>query len=116
MLGLGINAGTYSFSPKLPAKDLRLFFAFDSGTAHFIRKFAGSTETIAIYVRTGQFRADRIVLTTVKQQPRFLKASIAGTKLDIGQSAINLSGNRAAVDFKPALAVNAGDALRIQIA
>ena len=55
----------------LPDKNVRLFFAFDSGTAHYMRNVSGGTEVVGIDVHTGQFRAERIVLSTVKYAAGF---------------------------------------------
>ena len=48
-LGLGINDGTYSFSPKMDQPEYTLFFAHGNGTAHYVKKETG----ISIQVRSG---------------------------------------------------------------
>ncbi len=115
MLGLGINAGTYSFNPKLPDKDLKLFFAFPTGTAHFIRKISPSAELVTIEVKTGQLTAERIVLATLKRRPSAADASITGEKLNIGQEGLAFCDNKVTIDLKPAVVVDAGHALQIRI-
>ncbi len=51
LLGLSINRGTYRFAPKLPRDAFKLFFAFNGGTAHYIKHAKGVT----IDVRSGVF-------------------------------------------------------------
>ena len=48
-LGLGINNGTYSFSPKMEQDAYTLFFAHGNGCAHYVREGEG----ISIEVRSG---------------------------------------------------------------
>ncbi len=48
-LGLGINNGNYSFSPKLDQKEYTLFFAHGNGTAHYVREEG----RISMIVRSG---------------------------------------------------------------
>lgn len=116
MLGLGINAGTYSFSPKLKAKNLKLFFAFDGGTAHYMRKISGGSELIGIGVRTGQFRAERIVLSTVKYAANKVEVSIDGKKVSLPKSAVKFGENSVEIEFSGVLTVDAGGRVQISIA
>jgi len=116
MLGLGINAGTYSFSPKLKASELKLFFTFDGGTAHYIRKVSGGSEAIEIDVKTGRFTAKKLVLSTVKYAVNKVEVSVDGRKVSLPGSAVKLGENRIAIEFKSPLTVNAGGRVQIDIA
>ncbi len=116
MLGLGINAGTYSFSPKLKAKDLKLFFAFDGGTAHYIRKVSAGAEAIAIDVKTGRFTTKKLVLSTVKFAANKVEVSVGGKKVSLPGSAVKFGENRVAIEFSGPLTIDAGGRVNIDIA
>jgi len=116
MLGLGINAGTYSFNPKVPDKNLKLFFAFPAGTAHFIRKVSGSGETIAIEVHTGTFKVSKLVLSTLKKQPKAVKLTIAGKAVVMPKDALTFSEHKTEMVFSPDISADAGSTLRLDIA
>ncbi|MEN1785875.1 MAG: GH116 family glycosyl hydrolase, partial [Bacteroidota bacterium] len=58
LLGLSINQDVYHFTPKLPQSFFTLFFAFDGGTAHYIK----SEEQIALSILSGTFTPKTLVL------------------------------------------------------
>ena len=115
MLGLGINAGTYEFRPKPEGRDVKLFFAFDSGTAHYIRKTSGASETISIEVKTGTFRADKLVLSMIKYAAKEVEVSIDGRRLLLPNSAFVFGEHEVEIGFTEPPAVGAGSTLTIRI-
>jgi hypothetical protein len=46
LLGLTINQEVYSFSPKVPQDNLKLFFAFPGATAFFVRTVNGTNRMV----------------------------------------------------------------------
>jgi hypothetical protein len=62
LLGLEIQAGTYTFAPNLPEKDLRLFFAAPDGWGHYEREVTDRQEVIRIAVEHGTLPIERLRL------------------------------------------------------
>lgn len=58
LLGLSINMGTYSFAPKVPQEDFKLFFATPHGTAHF----AKSGQQYEITICSGELKMQKIII------------------------------------------------------
>jgi len=58
MPGLTMRAGEFGFRPRLAARDLKLFFSFLHGSAHYVRRVEG--EAIALRVRTGTSGCDAL--------------------------------------------------------
>src|SRR5688500_5970581 len=77
LLGLSINRGRYSFSPKLQAKTFKLFFAFDAGTAHFEQR----ADAVAVHIRSGSFKP-QVMELPVKA------VATASPKVSVGERAI----------------------------
>jgi len=61
-LGLRINDGAYTFAPKMPGDDLKLFFSHGKGTAHYVRKMLKASERISIEAAAGTFSCDSMTL------------------------------------------------------
>ena len=53
LLGLSIRDGWYRFDPRLGEKNVKLFFSYGNGSAHYTRTVKGAKEQIAISVVTG---------------------------------------------------------------
>ena len=98
-LGLGINNGSYSFSPKMQQPAYTLFFAHGNGCAHYVR----SEDQINIFVRSGAMRISALEIEDeglasapeIRLNGEAVKAKmkLAGKKLSI-----SLSGQ---IELKP---------------
>lgn len=78
MLGLGVNQETYSFNPKLNDNTYTLFFSFNKGTAHYMKREKG----VAIEVLTGEFTPKNLKLTNAGIINKNPEVYVDGMKLD----------------------------------
>jgi len=78
-LGLGINQGTYSFSPKTEGNEYVLFFAFSGGTAHYVKR----GQQVSIRVLTGTFNPAVLELADHGLETGDLHVYLDGEQLDI---------------------------------
>jgi non-lysosomal glucosylceramidase len=78
MLGLTINAGAYSFDPRAPGHEVRLFLSFSGGTALYERRLSEGAERVSLRVRTGVLKARS--LTFVLAGAREGKVSVRGAR------------------------------------
>lgn len=65
LLGLSINAGQYTFDPRLPGDEVKLFFAHGKGTGHYERRLSAAGEEHRILVGTGSFVCRELCLRTI---------------------------------------------------
>jgi uncharacterized protein (DUF608 family) len=66
LLGLEIRGGTYTFAPRLPERNLRLFFAAPDGWGHYRRRADDAAETISIRVEHGALPMERVRLALTR--------------------------------------------------
>jgi len=109
LLGLRINDGAYAFAPRLPQDDVRLFFSFGGGTAHYERSVAEESESIAIRVRTGTLRPKSVELALVRDGAE--RVSVRGA----GRCEAEIAGGTVRIKFPRGAAIRAGEALRVTL-
>ncbi len=104
-LGLGINNGNYSFSPKMDQQGYTLFFAHGNGTAHYVREEG----TIRILVRSGTMG-----ITSLK-----IEDQRVGSKPEIDlngnpvRAKIKLEDKILSISLPMKIELNPGDSLRL---
>jgi uncharacterized protein (DUF608 family) len=114
-LGLAINNGAYTFAPKMPGDDLKLFFAHGKGTAHYVRKLLKTGERISIEAATGAFSCSRLTLALKTKDATRVVIKARGKVLsERAYSAIIESGSLT-VEFKRGLTVREGDSVSLTV-
>jgi non-lysosomal glucosylceramidase len=109
LLGLTVNDGAYAFEPRVPGDEVRLFFSFGGGTAHYERRVAPEAERIALRVRTGTLKARSVQFALARKDGA--KASVKGAA---GATA-EVAGGRLTVAFPKGLSLGAGEALDVTV-
>ncbi len=109
LLGLTINGGAYAFDPRVPGDEVRLFFSFGSGTAHYERRISTKSERIILRVRTGALRARTLTFALAGGGEGRVSAKGAGrckTELADGKVTVALPGG---------FSLRAGEALEVTV-
>lgn len=114
-LGLTINDCCYGFAPKVPADDLKLFFAFGGGTAHYVRDLSGVGEKHAVEVGSGTFRCKELTLALVREDLRRATVRAGGRALPAASYEATFDGSSCRLAFSKGVAVKAGAALRVAL-
>jgi uncharacterized protein (DUF608 family) len=105
MLGLSVNQEVYSFAPKFPDKNFKMFFSFATGTANV----DSNNGKVTINVLSGNMNVKKINLADFNLASTYIKATLGGKKL----SSATVAGNKATLDFKKTIIVKAGESLTI---
>ncbi|MEM8533672.1 MAG: GH116 family glycosyl hydrolase [Chloroflexota bacterium] len=66
-LGLSINQGHYRFNPQIAGEEIKLFFAFASGTAHYLHN--RTTNTVTLTIHSGVFHCNGISIANIDTVP-----------------------------------------------
>jgi uncharacterized protein (DUF608 family) len=105
ILGLSINQLHYTFSPKLLNDKFKLFFAFNCGTAHFIR----NGQNIEIHVLSGKMECKKITLkgTALNHDS---KISLSGKTIE---ATISIEDGIFIAAFSSPIIINENDFLKI---
>jgi uncharacterized protein (DUF608 family) len=105
LLGLGINQEVFSFDPQLPGKEYTVFFAFPSGTAHFISK----SGIVEIKILPGELKCKELDLANVLAGVQNAQATVNNMKFDSKSNQGKLS-----FDFAAELIIKAGESIIIK--
>lgn len=115
LLGLSIRSGHYRFDPKLDMADVRLFFSFGDGTAHYERRVAEDGEVLEVRVRTGELTCRSVKFGLWNDG--FGTADIyAGGRRMAGAESEADGSNGLRVSFPDPVRVPAGKTLRVVVA
>jgi non-lysosomal glucosylceramidase len=116
LAGLTIHGDTYGFSPKLPGRDQRLFFAFGSGTAHLTRKVKGRSERLAVEVRTGTFRCRELAFALLHARPGKVTVTVAGKRLPPSSYDAGFEEEGVRLRLRRGVSVGAGESVAVELA
>lgn len=106
LLGLGINQDVYYFSPALENPEFTVFFAFDAGTAHFIRSDGSAT----IRVLSGEFNPEKLVFSGSGIESDSPTVLVNGNPADV---AVELENGFIVVLTGPEFVLGEGDEIQI---
>ncbi len=109
LLGLTINDGAYAFDPRVPGEDVRLFFSFGAGTAHYERRVGAKSERIVLRVRTGELRARTLTFALAGKDAD--KVSVKGA----GRCGTELADGRATVTLPAGFRLRAGESIEVNV-
>jgi len=104
-LGLGINNGSYSFSPKMDRQAYTLFFAHGNGTAHYVR----DEGAISIHVRSGKMG---LISLGIEDQQVVSKPEITLNGKPV-RAKIELEDKNLSISLPVKIELNPGDCLRL---
>jgi len=110
VLGLNINQGTFTFSPKLDKKEMCILFAAPSGTAHFERQFVKDKQQISIKGLSGNIRMNRLRLSGFNNNQSNVNVMRNGKKLSV-RTHYNHQDEMLTIDFRKSIAITSGDQL-----
>jgi hypothetical protein len=109
LLGLTINGGAFGFDPHVPGDDVRLFFSFGGGTAHYERRVTQTAEKIALRVRTGTLRARSLEFALARKDAG--KVSVKGVK----RWKAEVAGGRLRIALPGGASLGAGEAIEVTV-
>ncbi|MGD2175427.1 MAG: GH116 family glycosyl hydrolase, partial [Candidatus Brocadiaceae bacterium] len=115
LLGLTISGAAYGFDPKVPQQDVKLFFSFGDGTAHFAREVSDRTEQLRVAVCTGTFRCAEVTLGMARGNEGVESVTVGGQPLPEAAWSAGFDGRTARVTFAETVEVPAGQALSITL-
>jgi non-lysosomal glucosylceramidase len=115
LLGLTINDGAYGFAPRVPGDDVRLFFSFGSGTAHYERRVSARSERHAVLVRTGELTCRELRFALRRRGASHVAVRAGGRSVPRGQWEAGISEGELLLAFPRGLTVGEGDALRVTV-
>lgn len=110
MLGLSQNQGVLGFTPKLPKKQLRLFFATPTSTGHYERSGAGAAQKVKLTVATGSLQLKGLKLAFDKPTPR-ASVRIDGKAVTLADGAVKVADGHAVFAFAAPVELQPGQAL-----
>ncbi len=115
MLGLKINQGTYSFDPKLTDKNLKLFFAYPDGTAHYVRNVTANDERYEIDVRSGQFNCNQLIFSKINPQYKTVKIFLNNSDISHQINDIDVDKQKMNIQLNGTLKVKASEKLTVVV-
>lgn len=104
-LGLNVNQDVYSFAPKFPEKNFKLFFSFATGTANM----EASNGKININILSGTWTVKKINLADFNIASKSIKATQNGKQL----ATAAVAAGKTTLDFKKSIIIKAGESLVI---
>ena len=116
MLGLTVNGSTYGFAPKVPGRDVKLFFSFGHGTAHYTRRIKGKKEDLAIDVRTGTLQFSELRFELARGSASKVKVSVGGKSVPASAYAVEPCEGGVIVAFRRKMSAGAGQTVRVSCA
>jgi len=108
MAGLSQNQGVYGFSPKLPKKSLKLYFAVTTGTGHYERSGQRTKLTLA----TGNMEMKGLNLAMDKPSEK-VKVTVDGQQVP-AQAAVSADKTEVLLTFASPLLLKAGQVLQVR--
>lgn len=112
-LGLEICQGTYRFSPKLKGGEIKLFFAFAGGTAHYIHNAVN--KLISIHVLTGTLEVKEFRFNPGFSLQPEVTSSIGGRKMDKKEYCCSMEGDTLAFVPNDPLRFVEGDVFKLEV-
>jgi len=112
LLGLSINQNSYTFSPKLPEDNIKLFFATPDGTAHYIRNVKNEKENMTINVLTGSFNCKSLNLDTLIE-PGQVDVFIDNNKVKLTSKQIKIKAFKTSIILNNMIKLDAGQKLTV---
>ena len=112
LLGLSINQNIYTFSPKLPEKNIKLFFATPDGTAHYVRNVSGGNESINVNVLTGSINCKGLNLETLIE-PGQVDVYVDNSQLKLNSNNVNIKAFKTSVILGNMLKLEPGQKLTV---
>ncbi len=115
MLGLTMRDGAYGFAPKVPGEDLKLFFSFGQGTAHYVRQVTGKGERLGIEIRTGRFHCRRLTFELLRAGASKVRLRAGGRAVARGDYEATFEDGALTLAFRRGLSLAEGEALRVTV-
>lgn len=115
LLGLSIDKDDYTFAPRIDQKDLKLFFSFGRGTAHYRRTSNKTVDTITVAVDTGKFTCRRLTLGLKNAKRQAVAVTVDGRKVPAGEVETDFDKETVHVRFAKALKVEAGEKMVVKV-
>ncbi|MCD4735384.1 MAG: glycoside hydrolase family 116 protein, partial [Bacteroidales bacterium] len=115
LLGLTINQEVYSFSPKVPQDNFKLFFAFPGGTAFFTRSVNGTDRSVTIEVLSGQFLCKQLNYSGPGIEEKDVNVLIDNEPVQDVIKKTDISGLNLSIDFNKTTTINTGQTLQIDL-
>jgi uncharacterized protein (DUF608 family) len=109
LLGLTINGGAFGFDPRVPGDELRLFFSFGRGTAHYERRVTRTAERIALRVRSGEFRARSLEFVLARKGAG--RANVRGAQ----RGEAEIAGGKLRIALPGGLCLRTGEAIEVTL-
>ena len=113
LLGLTINQEVYSFSPKVPQDNFKLFFAFPGGTAFFTRSVNGTDRSVTIEVLSGQFMCKQLNYSGPGIEEEDVNVLIDNEPVQDVNKKTDVSGLNLSIDFNKTTIIDTGQTLQI---
>lgn len=113
LLGLTIRAGEVGFRPRLPARNLKLFFSFGHGTAHYVRRVEGDREEIELRVLSGTIECEALELGLAGGPWSKASVSVGGNPVTEQRVKTDFRARDVRLDFPDGLRATAPDRMRI---
>ncbi len=105
VLGLSINGNSYTFKPRVNDKNLKLFFAFADGYAHYIRDVIGKKEQIRISVANGKMKVKELDLGLKTKALSKLDVRLNGKAVPKSDYSVEFGKGAATIKFKRVVTV-----------
>ncbi len=113
--GLSIRDGHYTFASRLRDPRLKLFFAFGSGTGHFVRESSKRTERMTVDVATGAMQCRALTVRTHLKSVSSADIRVAGRPLAAKRFSTAQKGDLFTVTFHEPLDIAAGRAVAVRL-
>jgi len=113
-LGLTQRDGRYTFAPRIPQKDCKLFFVLSDGYGHYCRQLTERHERITLEPVSGVFRF-REIECSLTREPRKITLRIDGRKLSFQDYALATNGTNAVIRFNRRKTLRTGSKLEMAI-
>ncbi len=113
-LGLSICDQVYTFAPKIPGDDIKLFFAFHGGYGHYIRQIEEDGARIILRALSGALTL-RKMITTIDDPEKVTCLTIAGVEVEEEDYDAQATDHGIEIEFDPAVVIDDGQALEIVI-
>ncbi|MFP4381199.1 MAG: GH116 family glycosyl hydrolase [Candidatus Sumerlaeia bacterium] len=115
MIGLTIRDQVYGFDPKAPDDNVRLFFSFSDGYAHFNRKVTKTSEQFDIEIDEGKFTAKQLDFVLKNQDASKVQVRVAGKQLARKDYDMEIADGSLSIRFRRKQNIKAGDYCRVTV-
>jgi hypothetical protein len=113
LLGLTVHGTTWSFAPRVPEENVRMFFACGQCTGLYERTVSGGKERITISVLNGALKVRDLRLGLCGECAGKARVTCAGKRVAAKQYSCDCEKGRAHIRLSRARTVRAGKALLI---